>query len=73
MIQKISQAVGPMSKKPEPIEKKPVFSLLSQSIFLPGAVIAGIFIFIATGFGIFRVFSISRRKKDKAKQTTLDR
>lgn len=56
----------------KPKEARPSFSLLSKSVMIPGAIIAGIFIFIATGFGIFRLFSLSKKKKQKTKQTTLD-
>lgn len=58
---------------PKPKEQKPTFSLLSQGVMLPGAIIAGILIFIATGFGVFRLFSFSKKKKEKTKLTTLDK
>jgi flagellar basal body-associated protein FliL len=58
--------------EPKPKEAKPGLSLLSKTVMIPGAIIAGILLFIATGFGIFRLFSFSRKKKEKAKQTNLD-
>jgi flagellar basal body-associated protein FliL len=56
----------------KPKEAKPGLSLLSKTVMIPGAIIAGILLFIATGFGIFRLFSFSRKKKEKTKQTNLD-
>jgi hypothetical protein len=58
-------------QKPQPKEKKQGRSLLEHTMFIPGAVIAGGLLIIATGFGIYSFFA-SKKKHQKAKSTKLD-
>lgn len=59
-------------QKPKPKERKPGFSLVSQTVMIPGAIIAAVLMCIATGFGIFKLLSFSKKKKEHTKQTSLD-
>lgn len=63
----------PQQKPPKPKEGKPLPSLLEGGVMLPGAIIAGILLTLATGFGIFKLVSFSKKKKQKAKETSLDK
>lgn len=57
-------------QQPQPKEKKQGRSLLEHTMFIPGAVIAGGLLVIATGFGIYSFFA--SKKKQKTKSTKLD-
>jgi hypothetical protein len=57
----------------KPKESKPLFSPLAKAVMIPGAIITGLLILIATGFGIFKIFNFSKKKKVKTKQTSLDK
>jgi hypothetical protein len=56
---------------PQPKEKKQGRSLLEHTMFIPGAIIAGGLLVIATGFGIYSFFA-SRNKQQKTKSSKLD-
>lgn len=57
---------------PKPKEKKTMGSLLDHGIVVPGAVLAGGLLIIATGIGIFKFFSGRQKKKEKSKSTKMD-
>jgi hypothetical protein len=56
---------------PKPKEKKKIPGVLESSILLPGAVIAGSLLVVATGIGIFRMLS-NKKKSSPPKATKLD-
>ncbi len=56
---------------PQPKEKKQGRSLLEHTMLIPGAVIAGGLLVLATGFGIYSFFA-SKKKQQKTKSTKLD-
>ncbi len=59
-------------EKPKPKEKKEGLSILEHGVVVPGAIIAGSLLLIATGVGLFTFFSGNKKKKQKSKTTTLD-
>lgn len=60
-----------VQQKPQPKEKKPLPTLLESSVLVPGAVLAAGFLVVATGIGLFRMFS-GKKKKERPKATKLD-
>jgi hypothetical protein len=59
-------------KQPKPKESKHEASILEHGILVPGAVLAGSLLLIATGIGVFKFFSGGKKKKEKPKTTKLD-
>ncbi len=62
----------PETEKAKPKEKKEGMSILEHGVVVPGAIIAGSLLLIATGIGVFKFFSGNKKKKQKSKTTTLD-
>ena len=58
----------PQSTHPQPKEGKPRTSWIKTGILLPGAILAGIFLLIATAIGIGKLFGSAKKKRPKSTQ-----
>ena len=54
--------------QPQPKEGKPRTSWIKTGILFPGAILAGIFLLIATAIGIGKLFGSAKKKRPKSTQ-----